>query len=69
MKTEWIARFEAEYEDLSVKLSKLGDFIEGGAWINLPPEDRDLLVEQRTAMTAYLGVLDRRRARIPANQI
>ena len=64
-----IARFGAEYEDLLVKLSKLSDFIESGDWINVSQEDRDLLVEQREAMTAYLGVLDKRRARIPANTI
>jgi hypothetical protein len=56
-------RMLVERGELADKLEKLTAFIESEAWHRLPEPDRDLLVEQRNHMTAYLGVLQRRIAR------
>ena len=44
-------------------LERLTAFIEGPKWHKMPEADRDLIIEQRNHMTAYLGVLQRRVAR------
>lgn len=56
-------RVLAERGELAERVEKLHAFIESAAWHRLPESDRDLLVEQRNHMTAYLGVLQRRAAR------
>ena len=50
---------------LAESLEHLGAFIEGPTWHKMPEADRDLMIEQRNHMTAYLGVLQRRVARFP----
>jgi hypothetical protein len=56
-------RVIAERGELAERLDKLNAFIGGELWLKLPEDERDLLVEQRGYMTAYLGVLQRRSAR------
>ena len=56
-------RVLVERGELADKLEKLSAFIESAEWHRLPEADRDLLIEQRNHMTAYLGVLQRRVAR------
>jgi hypothetical protein len=52
-----------ERGELAENLDRLTAFIEGEVWHKMPEADRDLLIEQRNHMTAYLGVLQRRAAR------
>lgn len=44
-------------------LGRLNAIIESPTWHKMPEVDRDLMIEQRNHMTAYLGVLQRRMAR------
>ncbi len=53
-------RVVAERGELAGRLQKLSAFIESEVWRTLPEDERDLLVEQRLHMTAYLGVIQRR---------
>ena len=52
-----------ERGELAENLERLTAFIEGPTWHKMPESDRDLMIEQRNHMTAYLGVLQRRVAR------
>lgn len=59
-------RILAERGELSDRLGKLNAFIDGAGFVALAETDRDLLVRQRSYMTAYLGVLSLRVARFMA---
>lgn len=56
-------RMLVERGELADRLEKLTAFIDSEAWPKLPEGDRDLMIEQRNHMTAYLGALQRRVAR------
>lgn len=55
----WQVRLEAEYNELSARLDKLGAFldkIEGGE-VKVDPITRSLLIAQHGVMTGYKGIL------------
>ena len=57
------ARLIAEYEDLRVKVEKLGHFLESETYNTLDQDEQTDLREQLTHMQNYLVVLTRRLAR------
>jgi len=55
----WVERLVAEYEELAVRLDRLGVFldkIEGGE-VKVDPITRSLLIAQHGVMTGYKGIL------------
>ena len=52
-----------EQEELKVKLSALGDFVQSEMFQGLPEIERDALNSQRVFMAGYSGVLSRRISR------
>lgn len=52
-----------ERSTLVVNLDEINFLIDGDAWQKMDEIDRDLIIQQRNHMTAYLGVLQRRAAR------
>jgi hypothetical protein len=61
--TTFLDRMRTEYAELSERLTKLHAFIDSDKYRTLPPLDRDLLVNQSSAMCSYIMYLDKRIAR------
>lgn len=53
-------RVVGERADLADKLDKLGVFLGGSVFNELPEDERDRLTRQHAAMSSYLNVLDER---------
>ncbi len=65
-KKTWKDRLVKEEKKLNLKVDELASFIEGehGDFNELPEPDRDLLMTQHAAMTAYLNILAMRMKRL-----
>lgn len=61
----WQKRVVEEKQQLQTKLTKLGQFLDSGAFKDLLPEDQRLLLEQEKFMWGYLTTLGKRIARFP----
>lgn len=53
-------RVVAEYDELFEKANKLGDFIGNDIYDKLDEEDQKLLLDQLSAMTEYILILEKR---------
>lgn len=62
----WVDRLMAEGADLSARLDKLNQFMDGEAYAALPKEDKNLLAAQQRCMTEYVNILIKRAARVDA---
>ena len=49
-----------EYEELAERLNTLSMFVSSKKFLNLDPEDRNLLFEQNKIMSEYLKILNTR---------
>ena len=54
------ARVIAEKRDLDDKIEKLQKFREGGTYLSLPPDERELLTRQFITMSEYSQILKER---------
>ncbi|TXH15233.1 MAG: hypothetical protein E6R03_07530 [Hyphomicrobiaceae bacterium] len=64
---DFAIRLIAEKVELRERLRKLRAYLETPSYAALDPEDRALLVNQETAMTVYLDVVEKRAVRVRAN--
>lgn len=62
--SDYVERMKVEHLELSEKVRKLSDYIDGPYFQAIGKEAQDLLVEQRYFMCGYLEVLAKRLARI-----